>query len=432
MRRLTLSLVLLLSLFSWQAKALTLDEAQSLAQEQYPLMRDYNLIELTSQYTVENAAKSWLPQLSLGAQATWQTAVASYPDVLKEMLEQRGLNLKGTDKFQYKATLDVNQLIWDGGRIKAQQETARKEAEENRLNNEVEMYKVRCTINDIYFGLLLLEQQSHALDATITLLNANLDRVNALVHNGAAMSSDADAIEAELLSTKQQLTSVEASASAYRAVLSLYIGERAKEELTEPKDMTLPASNNSSMRPEQLLLTARSATLTARENEVKASVMPQIGAFAQGYFGYPGMNFMESMMNHKPSFNAMIGLSASWNINSLYTKKNKLLSLQVSKDRLDVARDVFERNTDIQATQQRSEINRLKQISESDAQIVALRARVRQASEARLREGIVEPTDLLTRITDEKNAVIAANSHHIEYLQALYQLHTTLNYDSNN
>lgn len=432
MQRLALTLIILGSLLSCPSWALTLDEAQALAQEQYPLMRDYHLIELTSQYTVENAAKSWLPQLGLGTQVTWQTAVASYPDVLKEMLEQRGLNLKGTDKFQYKVTLDVNQMIWDGGRIKAQQETARKEAEENRLNNEVEMYKVRCTINDIYFGLLLLEQQSQALEATITLLNANLDRVNALVRNGAAMASDADAIEAEMLSTQQQLTSVRASANAYRSVLALYIGDRAKEILAEPAEKALPTTNNSSMRPEQLLLTARSATLTAREAEVKASVMPQIGAFAQGYFGYPGMNFMESMMNHKPSFNALIGLSASWNISSLYTKRNKLLSLQASKDRLDVARDVFERNTDIQATQQRSEINRLKQISESDAQIVALRARVRQASEARLREGIVEPTDLLTRITDEKNAVIAANSHRIEYLQALYQLHTTLNYTSNN
>ncbi len=424
MRRLISLLMTLSALASW---SLTLDEAQQLAQDRYPLMRDYNLIELTSQYTVENAAKAWLPQLGLGAQGTWQTAVSSYPDLLRDMLEQGGLNLKGADKFQYKVSLDVSQTIWDGGRIKAQQEVARKEAEENLLNNDVEMYKVRGTIVDIYFGLLLLEQQDQALQATLTLLKANLDRVNALVSNGAAMASDADAIEAELLSTSQQLTSVQASASAYRTVLGLYIGDRAKEELDTPSDMALPASNDSRLRPEQLLLTARSATLSAREKEVKASVMPQIGAFAQGYFGYPGMNFMESMMNHKPTFNAMIGLSASWNISSLYTKKNKLASLQASKDRLDVARDVFQRNIDIQSTQQRNEINRLKTISESDAKIVELRAKVRQASEARLREGIVEPTDLLLRITDEKNAVIAANSHHIEYLQALYQLHYTLN-----
>ncbi len=398
-----------------------------MAQEQYPLMRDYNLIELTSQYTVANAAKAWLPQLGLNAQATWQSGVASYPEVLKEMLEQRGLNMKGIDKFQYKASLDVNQMIWDGGRVKAQQVIARKEAQENAFSNDVEMHKVRSTINDIYFGLLLLQQQDQALSASLELLRANLDRVRSLVRNGAAMASDADAIEAELLATCQQQTSVRASADAYREVLSLYIGSRAQEELAEPAELPLPGSNNSSMRPEQQLLTARSATLLARESEVKASVKPQIGAFAQGYFGYPGMNFMEAMMNRKPSFNAMIGLTASWSVSSLYTKKNKLLSLQTSRERLDVARDVFERNTDIQATQQRSEINRLRQISETDADIVALRARVRQASEARLREGIVEPTDLLLRITDEKNAVIAANSHHIEYLQAIYNLHTTLN-----
>lgn len=411
------------------AEALTLQEARQLAVDNYPLVRDYDLIALTERYTLQNAAKAWLPQVEVGAQATWQTDVSAYPDVLKEMLSQRGMDLKGMSPWQWKAQVDVHQVIWDGGRIKASQDVAKREAEEDRLSNEVELYRLRGHIDDIYFSLLLLSQQGEAIRSSIALLQANLDRVNSLVVNGAAMQSDADAIEAELLSTKQQLVSVQSAMKAYRKILALYVGARADEELEEPTPVMLPSANDSRMRPEQRLMSARQETLLARQSQVRKESMPQIGAFAQGYFGYPGMNFMESMMNRDPSFNAMLGVSVSWNIGSLYTRKNKLLSLQAAADRVDVSRRVFEFNTDVQATQYRTEIDRLREISESDKAIVELRGRVRNASEARLREGIVEPTDLLLRITDEKNALISANSHRIEYLKAIYQLQNTLNYE---
>lgn len=409
------------------AKALTLHEARQLAEENHPLVRDYDLIRLTEQYTVENAARAWLPQIGVSAQATLQSGVAAYPDVLKEMLNQRGLNQKGMGKFQWKGQVNVQQTIWDGGRIKASQDLARRESEENRLANEVELYQIRNRIDDIYFGILLLSMQKEAVGNSISLLKSNSEKINSLVRNGAAMQSDADAINAETLSCGQQLISVESAIDAYRSVLRLYIGDKADEPLEEPDYIEIPVDNNSSLRPEQMLMTARQATLESKRNQVNKESMPHIGAFAQGSFGYPGMNFMEAMMNRNPSFNAMAGLSVSWDISPMYTRKNKLLALKNASDRITVAREVFGFNTDIQATQQRTEINRLQRISDSDKTIVQLRSRVRNASEARLREGIVEPTDLLLRITDEKNAVLSANSHRIEYLKAIYQLKNIVN-----
>ena len=426
MNRLIFSL-LAASCVSLCASALTLPEARRLAVENYPLIRDYNLISLTEQFTLENASKAWLPQVGVGGQATWQTGVAAYPDVLREMLSQRGLSLKGMGKFQWKGQAQIEQMIWDGGRIKASQDVVAREAEESRISNDVELYRLRGRIDDIYFGLLLLAQQKEAVTSSVSLLQANLDRVNSLVRNGAAMQSDADVIEAELLCANQQLLSIEESMKAYRSVLSLYVGPRADEPLEEPIAMAVPMANDSHLRPERRLMAARRATLDARSAMVRRDCMPQVGAFAQGYFGYPGMNFMEAMMSRNPSFNVMVGVSVKWNIGSLYTRKNKLLSLQASADRIDVAQQVFDFNIDVQVSQERIEIERLRKISESDASIVELRGRVRKASEARLREGIVEPTSLLLRITDEKNAIISANSHRIEYLKALYQLQNTLN-----
>ena len=409
------------------ASALTLQEARDAARENYPLVKDYNLLALTEQYTLENASKAWLPQVSAGLQATWQTDVVAYPDVLKEMLTLRGVEMKGMDKLQYKASVDVRQMIWDGGRVSAQKEIAKAESEEARRANDVELYQLQGRVDQLYFSILLLEEQEATITQTITLLSSNLDKVKSLVRNGAAMQSDADAVEVELLSTQQQLQSVKRSITSYKQILGIYIGQKGDYELEEPIEIAVTPSNEANHRPEYLLMSAREATLDAKLKEIKASCMPQIGAFAQGYYGYPGLNFMDAMMNRKPTLNAIIGISASWNISSFYTKKNRQLTLATAADRIEVAKEKLQFNTDIQADQQRNEISRLREISVTDKDITALRTRVRIASEAKLREGVVEPTDLLLRITEEKNSIIAANMHRIQYLQAIYSLQNILN-----
>lgn len=409
------------------ASALTLQEARDAARENYPLVKDYNLLALTEQYTLENASKAWLPQVSAGLQATWQTDVVAYPDVLKEMLTLRGVEMKGMDKLQYKVSVDVRQMIWDGGRVSAQKEIAKAESEETRRANDVELYQLQGRVDQLYFSILLLEEQEATITQTITLLSSNLDKVKSLVRNGAAMQSDADAVEVELLSTQQQLQSVKRSITSFKQILGIYIGQKGDYELEEPIEIAVTPSNEANHRPEYLLMSAREATLDAKLKEIKASCMPQIGAFAQGYYGYPGLNFMDAMMNRKPTLNAIIGISASWNISSFYTKKNRQLTLATAADRIEVAKEKLQFNTDIQADQQRNEISRLREISVTDKDITALRTRVRIASEAKLREGVVEPTDLLLRITEEKNSIIAANMHRIQYLQAIYSLQNILN-----
>ncbi len=409
------------------ANALSLQEARNLAEEHYPLVRDYGLIALTEQYTVENAAKAWLPSVTVGAQATWQTAVASYPDVLKDMLNANGLNVKGTSKLQYKATVEVNQMIYDGGRIKAQDEITRAESREAAASNDVELYRLRERVDGLYFGILLMEEQLGAVNLSIEVLQSNLDKVNTLVLGGAAMQSDADAVAAELLSTRQQAESLRVQIESYRAVLAIFMGVDTGYSVVEPPEVIVPESDDASARPEMRLFEARQLTLDARDDEVKASLRPRIGAFAQGSYGYPGLNFMESMMSRTPQLSAVVGVSATWDITPFYTSRRRYAIIAASRERIDVARDVFLFNTSMQAQTQRYDLRRLQAISADDDEIIELRARVRRASEAQLREGVVDPTQLLLRINEEKNARIAARTHRIEYLQAIYALLNTLN-----
>lgn len=101
--------------------------------------------------------------------------------------------------------------------------------------------------------------------------------------------------------------------------------------------------------------------------------------------------------------------------------------IRTSIDQVDVARDIFEFNNSLQASQENAEIARIREALESDDRIVSLRAGIRENAEARLQEGVVNVNELLDRISDEADSEIARDSRKIELVKALYDLRHTLN-----
>ena len=178
---------------------MTLDECRRLAREHYPEIRQYDLVRRTEEYTLSNARRAWLPQLSLAAQATWQTEVPSFPNALAGMLAQQGIDMPGMNKDQYKAALELNQTLWDGGKSEADKRIARAEAAEQARSADVDLYALQGRVDNLFFGILLLDERIAQTRLTLDLLRSNLEKVRALQRNGVAMQSDADAVEAELL-----------------------------------------------------------------------------------------------------------------------------------------------------------------------------------------------------------------------------------------
>lgn len=274
---------------------LTLDSCRLLARNHYPEIRRYDLVRQTEEYTLSNARREWLPQLSLSAQATWQTAVPAFPDALTGMLTQYGVGMPGMNKDQYKVQLEVTQTIWDGGKSAADKRIAEAEAAEQRQATDVDLYALEGRVDDLYFGILLLDERVAQTKLTLGLLRSNLDKVRSLQRNGAAMQSDADAVEAELLTVEQQLAQVEASRESYRRMLELFIGEELAGRALVRPDVAEPASFEAA-RPELALFDAQAEKLAAQRRLVKSATRPRFGLFAQGYYGYPGMDYFESMM----------------------------------------------------------------------------------------------------------------------------------------
>ena len=424
MRRTFLLLLMVLTALTSQAQ--TLDECCRLAREHYPEIRQYDLIAETEQYNISNAARAWIPQVVLSGQATYQSATPTYPEAFNAMIAANGLDMSGIRKDQYKVAIDVSQNIWDGGQSKANREIAEAEAAVERSRVDVSLYDLQSRIQNLYFGILLLDERVAQTETLIEVLDANLNRMRTYYKNGVAMQSDVDAVEAELLTASQTLSQVEASRASYRRMLEAFIGQ----PLTD-KTLTRPAmvdvASRTSARPELAMFEAQSDKLAAQRKAIDASVMPRFSAFAQGYYGYPGLDMFKSMVSSEWTLNAIVGVRMSWNIGAFYTKKNNLSKLDAAERQIAVQRDVFLFNTGMQTTQDDGEIARLRSAIEDDNRIVELRRSVRMAAESRLENGVIDATDLLRKIADETTATLNRSTHEIELLQAIYRLKTTLN-----
>ena len=419
-------LLLLMVLTALTSRAQTLEECCRLAREHYPEIRQYDLIAETEQYNISNAARAWIPQVVLSWQATYQSATPTYPEAFNQMIAANGLDMSGVRKDQYKVVIDVSQNIWDGGQSKANREIAKAEAAVECSRVDVSLYDLQSRIQNLYFGILLLDERVAQTETLIEVLAANLNRIRTYYKNGVAMQSDIDAVEAELLTARQTLSQVEASRMSYRCMLEIFIGQPlASDNLERPAMQQL--QSRTLARPELALFEAQESILTAQRKAINVSLMPRFSAFAQVYYGYPGLDMFKSMVSSDWSFNAIAGVRVSWNIGAFYTKRNNLQKLNAAEKQIAVQRDVFLFNTQMQTTQDDGEIARLRQAITDDSRIVELRRRVRMAAESQLKNGVIDATDLLRKISDETAAALARSTHEIELLQSIYRLKTILN-----
>ena len=409
-------------------QAQSLDDCQRAAEQNYPLIRQYDLIEKTTELTVANIGKGWLPQVSASAQATYQSDVVAFPDQFKTLYAQMGLDMKGLTKDQYRVGIDVSQTIYDGGAISSQKQIAREQGKVQAVQNEVNLYNVRKRVNEMYFALLLLDDQIRLNNDLQELLLGNEKKLASMVKNGTAAESDLQSVKAERLNVIQQKTSLESQKRMLQKMLSTFCGIEVKA-VEKPAMIAdgegLMAENR---RPELKALDAQIGLLNVQEHALNSALMPKLGVFAQGYYGYPGLNMFEDMMSHNWSLNGIVGARLTWNIGALYTRKNDKAKINSQRSMVDVQRNVFLFNNNLEQIQQNENISRYKKLMADDEEIISLRSAVRKAAESKLSHGIIDVNDLVREINQENAARVSQSMHEIEMLKQIYDNKFTTNY----
>ena len=413
-------------MMSIMAQAQTLEECQQAAERNYPLIQQYDLINKTTELTVSNIQKGWLPQVSASAQATYQSDVVSFPDEMQALYQQMGINMKGLTKDQYRVGIDVQQTVFDGGAIRSQKEIARAQGQVQQAQNEVNIYQVRRRVNEMYFALLLIDEQMKLNADLQELLAGNERKLESMKKNGTAAESDWHSVKAERLNVVQQMTSLQAQRQVLARMFSTFCGIEVKEA-TKPNCQLSIVNGQSNNRPELKAIDAQLRLADAQEKAINSALMPRLGVFAQGFYGYPGYNMFEDMMSRKWSLNGMIGARLTWNIGALYTRKNDKAKIQLQRDMAENSRDVFLFNNNLEQIQQNENITRYQRLMSDDEEIIRLRSSVRKAAESKLAHGIIDVNDLVKEINSENQARVQQTVHEIEMLKEIYDLKYTTN-----
>ena len=408
--------------------AQTLEECQQAAEHNYPLIKQYELIDKTTDLTVSNIGKGWLPQVTASAQATYQSDVVSWPDQMQSLYQQMGLHMKGLSKDQYRVGIDIQQMVYDGGTVSSQKEIAREQGKVQEAQTAVTMYQIRRRVNEMYFGVLLLDEQIQQNSDLQELLAANEKKLSSMFRRGTAAESDYHAVKAERLNAVQLATSLKAQRKSLLRMLYTFCGmtppsDTEKTTLVKPTKV-IPSTTTD--RPELRMFDAQLRLADSQERALDAALKPKLSVFASGFYGYPGYNMFEDMMNHRWSLNGMIGARLSWNIGALYTRKNDKAKIQLQRRMTETNRDVFLFNNRLEQITQNENMERYRKLMATDEEIVTLRASVRKAAESKLAHGIIAVNDLLKEVNNENAARLQQAMHEIEMLKEIYDLKYTM------
>ena len=418
MRKKLLLLSVLAVLFP-AVRAQSLEECRQAAEHNYPIIRQYDLIARTTELTVRNIQKAWFPQISVTAQGSYQNKVTAWPENLQGMFAQMGIQLQGLSRDQYKVGIDVRQTLFDGGAISSRREIARGEGAVQAAQTEVDLYKIGQRVHEMYFGLLLLDEQLRLNADVNALLRSNEAQLAAMLKSGTASAGDFENVKAERLSAEQQQTELLSQRQTLQRLLSLFCGIPV-DSIRRPAVPNLTSGENK--RPELRLFDRRLQLTAAQEKALDAQLLPQLGLFAQGYYGNPGLNLFEDMMKRRWSWNGIAGLKLTWNLSALYTHRNEKSKLRVQRELIENARQQFLFNNQLDETQQSENVRRFRAIAQRDGEIIALRTSVRKAAESKLAHGIIDVNGLLREINKENAAKTQQAIHEIDMLKAMYDL----------
>jgi outer membrane protein TolC len=410
----TVALFILISYGSLPAQVLTIDSCYEKAKRNYPLIKQYDLIEKSAEYSISNASKSYLPQFSA-------TAIAGYiikglPSMLPAAAET------SEDKFQFIGIGQLNQTIWDGGATHSQKEIIKAGAEAEKAEVDVALHSIHERVNQLFFGILLMDEQLQLLNILTDNLNRNLKATKLSNENGIVYSSDVDEVKVELLKVEQRAVEIRFVREGYIDMLAMMTGEPVSTNIRLEKPIVATGLDNLAInRPELSLYQFQRNLVEAQSAISKVGNMPKVGLLGAGILIQPGVAFGTENINSL----AIAGLSVSWNTNGVYKSSNNRELTKISLDRINNQQETFLFNTRLQMTQQSSDIEKQRTIVAKDQEIVVLKSAIKKAYEQKYQNGVCTMNDLLLATNGETEARSNQALHEAQLLLSVYTYKST-------
>ena len=413
MRYLITILLAVTWMFETAAQSLTIEECYTLAEQNYPLVRQRDLIEKSKGYSIENVLSGNLPQIAINGQATYQSDVTAVP------VRIPGQEIEPLSKDQYKLYTEVTQTIYDGGVIRQQKEIENINAAVESGQLEVELYKIRERINQLFFGLLLTDEQIEQTRLLKSDIELGLKRTEAAVANGTALKSNLNQLKAELLKVEQRNVELSAHRNAYLQMLGRFINRSLTGDiqLGKPESRPIPSEVT---RPELRLFDMQMSAITARANLTTARNRPKVSLFVQGGVGRPALN----MLSNDLEGYYLGGVRLHWPLSTFYNRSRDRALAELDQQSVHLQKEAFLFNTGLASNQIAADVSKYASLLSTDDEIIALRDDIKKTAAVQLEHGAITTTDYLREVNAEDQARLSKIVHEIQWLMAQYALET--------
>jgi len=415
MKKLITPILILLITSVFSQEKLSLEECQTLVRKNYPLGKKSALLAKQNDLDIAVINTAKLPKLEVSAQATYQSDVIELPISIPNM------TIESPNNDQYKATLSVNQLIYNSGLINASADAKKAALKTQQQQVEVSLYQLKKQVNQLYFSIVLLQEKKDLLIAKETLLSTKLKEVKAGVEYGVLLPTSDKTIEAELLKITQQFTEIDQNKIGLLTTLSKLIGKEIPLTIFLETPIILTNFGSEIQRPELELFQLQKQQIDASEKVISKKNSPKIFGFATGGYGNPGLNMLDN--SFQPYY--IVGAKLNWTVFDGKATKKQRESLHINKELIENQKEVFQLNTNIELEQQQAEITKISAFIASDNAIINLRKEILQSAEAQLKNGVITSSAYITELTNLHEAKNTLSTHKIELQLAKANYKTT-------
>ncbi|NVO01461.1 MAG: TolC family protein [Bacteroidetes bacterium] len=375
-----------------------------LAIENYPIIKQKALLENSLELRLKNQNTNYLPQLYLNGQASYQSAVTEIP------IHIPGITIPEPYKDNYKITLDINQSIYDGGFTKKQKEIDKANLNTDKQNIEVDLYKIKERINQLYFSVLLYQENEKILVLSQSEIKSKLSKIESGVRNGISIESNANVLKSEILKIDQQLIEIQYLKSSFLEMIGEYINKKLPTNTLLPLPIIPSASGFDLQRQELKLFDFQKEKITASKSLISSKTMPKLNAFAQLGYGRPGLNMF---LNDFDKF-YIVGAKLSWNIWNWNSTKNEKGMLDIQSQIIDNQKEIFIKNLKVNYYKDLSEIQKYDEILKKDIEIIVLKTKIKETASLQLENGVISATDYVTEVNAEAQAKLNQQFHSIQ------------------
>lgn len=386
-----------------QAQPIQLDSVQEWARQNYPLIRQQGLLNVTNRLQELNLRTGWLPQVSVSGQASYQS------EVTRINVPLPGFQVDPLSNDQYRLQVELNQLIYDGGQVRAQQKLQQLQTATEQQKLEVDLYRIREKVTQIYMNILYLRAARDQVYLVQQDLQTGLNKIEAQIKNGLTYKSNAQVLQAEQLRTNQRFVELNQTLFGWYETLGLYINRH----LDTAVSLKLPGSQLPDTgvinRPELRLFQQQTAAILQQQNVLQSKLRPRASFFAQGGYGRPGLN----MLKNEFRLFGITGVRLNWSLSSFYTTGREKKLLNLNRQMVELQQDAFLLNTRAEIRQRESDLQKYHALIADDDQIIDLRRQVKEAARAQLTNGVITANDYLREVYAEENARLSKVAHQI-------------------